>query len=246
MDDTYLSINGLSKRFGSLSVIEDFSLQIAQSEFVCVVGPTGCGKTTLLRCLMGLAKADAGTILLNGQPLSLKESCVGYISQEDTLMPWLNALDNAAFGIKIRGTPRSERRQIAGKALDKLGLSDIASRFPREMSASQQKQVTLARALCAEPEILLMDEPYSQIDSTSRRGLWEDLLRLKAQTGVTVLFITHNVEEAVYLADRIVVLSDKPIVIKQDIRVTLPFPRDIADSAFIELRERVTEEIKWW
>ena len=246
MDKAYLSINGLVKRFDKLSVIDDFTLQIGKGEFVCVVGPTGCGKTTLLRCLMGLTRIDAGKILLNGKPLSLTESSVGYISQEDTLMPWLNALDNAAFGMKIRGVPRRERKQAASDALEKLGLGDISKRFPRELSASQQKQVALARALCVKPEILLMDEPYSQIDSSSRHKLWNELLALKAQTGVTVLFITHNVEEAVYLADRIIVLCDKPIKIKQDIRVSLAFPRDIADEGFIRLRERVTEEIKWW
>ncbi|MCR4577623.1 MAG: ABC transporter ATP-binding protein [Clostridiales bacterium] len=246
MDKAYLSINGLVKRFDRLSVIEDFTLQIGKGEFVCVVGPTGCGKTTLLRSLMGLTPIDAGQILLNGKPLSLSESSVGYISQEDTLMPWLNALDNAAFGMKVRGVPRRERVRAAADAFEKLGLNDISKRFPREISASQQKQVTLARALCVKPEILLMDEPYSQIDSSSRHKLWNELLTLKAQTGVTVLFITHNVEEAVYLADRIIVLSDKPIKIKQDIRVTIPYPRNIADEKFIQLREHVTEQIKWW
>ena len=246
MNSTYLSINNLAKRFDRLSVIEDFSLQIRKGEFVCVVGPTGCGKTTLLRCLMGLTQADAGEILLRGQPLSLRASSVGYISQEDTLMPWLNALENAAFGMKIRGVPRSERKKTARETLAGLGLGDIAARFPRELSASQQKQVALARALAVQPEILLMDEPYSQMDSSSRLKLWNELLELKCQTGVTVLFITHNVEEAVYLADRIIVLSDKPIRIKQDISVSIRHPRNIADNGFIQLRERVTEEIKWW
>ena len=246
MDNTYLSINNLAKRFDRLSVIEDFSLQIRKGEFVCVVGPTGCGKTTLLRCLMGLTQADAGEILLRGQPLSLRASSVGYISQEDTLMPWLNALENAAFGMKIRGVPRSERKKTAREILAGLGLGDIAARFPRELSASQQKQVALARALAVQPEILLMDEPYSQMDSSSRHKLWNELLELKRQTGVTVLFITHNVEEVVYLADRIIVLSDKPIRIKQDISVAVRHPRNIADTEFIRLRERVTEEIKWW
>ncbi len=241
-----LIVSNLTKRFGDLLVLNDISFNVKQNEFLSIVGPTGCGKTTFLNSISKLYDITSGEILLNNEPVDLKKHNLAYIFQEYSNMPWLTVEQNIAFGLKIKNKGKEYIAQQVEWALDLVGLTKYRNYYPDQLSASMLQRAVIARAFAVEPELLLMDEPYGQLDIELRFKLEDELVRLWEKTNTTIIFITHNIEEAVYMSERILVLSNKPTEIKAEIKNGLPRPRDIAHPDFIELRNKVTDLIKWW
>lgn len=241
-----LQVQNLTKRFGDLLVLDDVSFDVKTGEFLCIVGPTGCGKTTFLNSITKLYMPTSGEILLDGEPVDPHKHKIAYIFQEESTMDWLTVAQNVEFGLKVRNMPENERKDKVEEYLEIVGLQDFHDYYPRELSSSMLQRVSIARAFVTEPDLLLMDEPYGQLDIELRFKLEDELIRLWKKTGTTVLFITHNIEEAVYLAERILILTNKPATIKEEVIVDLPRPRDFTDPKFVEIRRHVTEQIKWW
>lgn len=241
-----VQVNHLTKKFGDLLVLNDISFDVKQGEFLCIVGPTGCGKTTFLNSLTKLYEPTSGEILVNNEPVDLQKHNIAYIFQEYSTMEWLTVEENVRFGLDIKKVPRDIADEKVNEYLKIVGLEKYRKYYPNQLSTSMLQRVVIARAFATEPELLLMDEPYGQLDIELRFKLEDELLNLWERTGTTVLFITHNIEEAVYLGERILVLTNKPTTIKTEIQNTLPRPRDIASPDFVQLREEVTELIKWW
>lgn len=241
-----VKVRNLVKRFGDLLVLDDVSFDIWDGEIMCVVGPTGCGKTTFLNSLTKLYDITSGEILVNDEPVDLQKQNVAYIFQETSTMPWLTVEQNVMFGLEIKKTPHAQAMENVEEVLEIVGLKAFRKNYPSQLSASMLQRVVIARAFATKPELLLMDEPYAQLDIELRYKLEDELVKLQERTGTTVIFITHNVEEAVYLGTRIMVLSNKPTKVKEIIHNDMPRPRDIAGDEFVQLRNRVTDAIKWW
>ena len=241
-----LEVKNLVKKFGDLLVLDDISFNVRENEFLCIVGPTGCGKTTFLNSLSKLYDITSGEILINGEPVNLKKHNIAYIFQEYSNMPWLTMRQNVEFGLRIKRLPEDVIKERADYFLNMVGLMKFENYYPSQLSASMLQRATIARAFAVKPEVLLMDEPYGQLDIELRFRLEDELIRLWKEVGTTVIFITHNIEDAVYLSERILVLTNKPKKIKAEIKNDLPRPRDISDPQFVELRNQVTDLIKWW
>ena len=237
-------VSNLTKKFGDLLVLNNVSFDVYEGEFLCIVGPTGCGKTTFLNSLTHLYEPTAGDILFNGEKVDLKKHNITYIFQEYSAMEWLTVRQNVRFGLEMKDYKDIDRK--VDEALELVGLTKFAGYYPKQLSASMLQRVVIARAFATQPELLLMDEPYGQLDVNLRFKLEDEVVRICKQTNTTVLFITHNIEEAVYLGDRILVLTNKPTSIKEIIPDELPHPRDIAAPEFVEMRNRITDLIKWW
>ena len=246
MDNIKVSVKNMTKKFGDLLVLDDVSFDVKKGEFLCVVGPTGCGKTTFLNCITKLYEPTAGEILIDGEPVDLRKHNVSYIFQEYSCMPWLNVEENIAFGLHIKHRPESEVKQAVDEAVEMVGLQDFRRHYPNQLSASMLQRVVIARAFATKPELLLMDEPYGQLDIELRFKLEDELINIWEKLGTTIIFITHNIEEAVYISEDILVLTNKPTKIKERMPNPLPRPRCVTDLDFIEVRERVTDLIKWW
>ena len=241
-----VKVCNLTKKFGDLHVLDNISFNVQKREFLCIVGPTGCGKTTFLNSLTKLYDITAGSILINNEPVNLYRHNISYIFQEYSTMPWLTVEENVGFGLKIKKIHNKERERIVNEMLDLVGLNKFRKYYPKEISASMLQRVVIARAFATKPELLLMDEPYGQLDIELRFKLEDELIKLWQKLKTTVIFITHNIEEAVYLGERILVLTNKPTKIKKEIVNDLSRPRNIADPKFINLINRITELIKWW
>ncbi|UWP60976.1 ABC transporter ATP-binding protein [Ruminococcus gauvreauii] len=241
-----VEVKNLTKKFGDLLVLDDISFNVEKGEFLCIVGPTGCGKTTFLNSLTKLYDLTAGEILVNGESVDPKKHNISYIFQEYSAMPWLSVEDNIRFGLDIKGVPKQEAQENVEEMLDIVGLTKFRKQYPHQLSASMLQRVSIARAFATKPELLLMDEPYGQLDIELRFKLEDELIRLWERLGTTVLFITHNIEEAVYLGQNIMVLTNKPTKVKTVIPDTMPHPRDVTAPEFVELRNHVTDMIKWW
>jgi sulfonate transport system ATP-binding protein len=241
-----VKVRNVTKKFGELLVLDDISFDVADGELLCVVGPTGCGKTTFLNSLTRLYDINAGEILINDEPVDLKRHNISYIFQENSTMPWLNVEKNVSFGLDIKGFPENEKKERVNEVLSIVGLEEYRNYYPRALSASMLQRVVIARAFATKPELLLMDEPYAQLDIELRYKLEDELVKLWQRIGTTVLFITHNIEEAVYLGEKIQILTNKPTKVKTILENPMPRPRDIAAPEFVELRNKVTELIKWW
>lgn len=241
-----VAVSHLTKRFGDLLVLDDISFQVSTGEFLCIVGPTGCGKTTFLNSLTKLYDIDSGEMLVDGEPIDLHKHNVSYIFQEYSTMPWLNIEENIAYGLRIKRLPEDVVRERVDEVIEMVGLSQFRTYYPKQLSASMLQRVVIARAFATKPGLLLMDEPYGQLDLMLKYKLEDELLKLWQKTGTTVIFITHNIEEAVYLSDKIMVLTNKPTKIKTTIDNPLPRPRKVTDPEFVELRNQVTDLIKWW
>ncbi len=240
-----VQVTDLTKRFGDLLVLDKVSFEVYEGEFLCIVGPTGCGKTTFLNSLTHLYEPTSGKILFNGEEVNLEKHNIAYIFQEYSAMEWLTVRQNVRFGLEIKKDYKNIDRKV-DEALELVGLTKFAGYYPKQLSASMLQRVVIARAFATHPELLLMDEPYGQLDINLRFKLEDEVVRLCKQTNTTVIFITHNIEEAVYLGDRILVLTNKPTSIKEIIMDELPHPRDIAAPEFVEMRNRITDLIKWW
>lgn len=245
-NDIILQVSHMTKSFGDLKVLNNVSFEARRGEFLCIVGPTGCGKTTFLNCMTGLYDLTGGQILVNGEPVDTRKHNIAYIFQEYSTMSWLTVEQNVAFGLKMRKKSKEEIAKAVDEVLEMVGLTKYRKYYPVELSTSMLQRVVIARAFAVKPDILLMDEPYGQLDVELRFRLEDELLKLWKELGTTVIFITHNIEEAVYLSENILVLTNKPTTIKQLIPNPLPRPRDIVSPEFIDLREQVTELIKWW
>lgn len=246
MDEIKVKVDHMTKQFGDLLVLDDVSFEVKKGEFLCIVGPTGCGKTTFLNCITKLYEPTKGEILINGEPVNLKKHNVAYIFQEYSTMSWLTVAENVAFGLKMKKLPQQVIDREVAEVLEMVGLTQYQDYYPVELSTSMLQRVVIARAFAVKPELLLMDEPYGQLDVELRFKLEDELLNLWRKTGTTVIFITHNIEEAVYLSENILVLTNKPTTIKEKLANPLPQPRNVVSPEFIDVRNQVTELIKWW
>lgn len=219
--------------------VRDINLEVQSGEFLCFVGPSGCGKTTVLRVVAGLLAPTTGEVRLSGTVIRgpSRERCM--VFQEYALFPWYSALDNVAYGLKLMGMPRSERRRIAEELLGRVGLSGYGSRYPAELSGGMRQRVAIARALAVDPKVLLMDEPFGALDAQTRGELQTELLQIWEQSTKTTLFITHSIEEAVYLADRVLVMASNPGRIIRELTVDLERPRDKQSKEFNELEREI-------
>ncbi len=243
-----LRLEHLSKEFVTITgehiaALEDINLEVQDKEFVCILGPSGCGKTTLLRIIGGLDLATKGSASLNGVPIRGPDPRTAMIFQEYSLYPWRNVLENIMLGLEIRGIPREKRLATARQYLEMVGLDGFERTYPYELSGGMRQRVAVARALAIEPEILLMDEPFGALDAQTRNRMQLELLRIWEVTRKTVIFVTHSVDEAVFLADQIVVLTRRPGRIKEIVQVPQARPRERTAQEFIAIRRHVLDLI---
>lgn len=244
-----LAIEKVSKWFetsrGPVHALDNVSLQVAEGEFVCLVGPSGCGKSTLLNMIAGLEMPGQGTLVAGGKPVKGPSRERMMMFQEAALFPWLDAFSNVMFGLKRKpGLDDRERREVAEYYLKLVGLEKFMHASIHELSGGMKQRVALARALAPNPRVLLMDEPFAALDALTREQLYGDLQRIWAQRHVTIVFVTHNVREAVSLGDRVVLFSPHPGRIREEFRVTLPRPRDINSVEVASYATRITRALK--
>ncbi|WP_405592803.1 ABC transporter ATP-binding protein [Streptomyces sp. NBC_01092] len=249
-----LDVRGLKKVYeGSgrrVEAVRDLTLTVDAGELVCLVGPSGCGKTTLLKCMGGLLTPTSGEVLLEGRRVSGPPPGMAFVFQEygRSLFPWMRVGENVELPLKQKDLGRARRRELVRDALESVGLADAVGAYPWQLSGGMQQRVAIARALAYEPRVLLMDEPFAAVDAQTRADL-EDLVRgLWRERGITILFVTHDIDEAVYLGERVIVLSASPTVVREQLKVDLPAERDQlhtrVDPRFAELRTRVYEQIQ--
>ena len=224
--------------------VEGLDLDVAANEFLCVLGPSGCGKSTLLAAIAGFLKPTRGSIVMDGKPITGPGADRGVVFQEYALLPWMNVLDNAALGLKLRGVPRQERYETARRFLALANLDGVEHKYPHELSGGMKQRVAVARTLANHPDVMLMDEPFAAVDAQTRMTLQEELARIAASSRLTVVFITHSVEEAIFLGDRVAVMTPGPGRIRTIVEV--PFARHdrawarlTADPSFAAMRERL-------
>ncbi|MEJ1922868.1 ABC transporter ATP-binding protein [Microbacterium sp. KHB019] len=234
----------------AVEAIRDLTFSIPQGQLVCIVGPSGAGKTTLLKCIAGLLPATAGRLELEGKAITGPPKTMAVVFQEygRSLYPWMSVQANVELPLKAAGLSKIERRERSTDALEAVGLSDAADKYPWQLSGGMQQRVAIARAVAYRPQILLMDEPFAAVDAQTRADL-EDLVRkIWKELGVTVLFVTHDIDESVYLGQRVIVLSNRPTVVQDDVTIDLPDERDQlstrSDPRFVELRHHIYGEIQ--
>lgn len=243
---TKVKVVNFTKKFGDLLVLDDMNFEIKKNEFVCVVGPTGCGKTTFLNCLTKIYDTTNGEIYIDGEPANPRKHNISFVFQEPSALPWLTVKENLEYGLKIKKVPQKEIDKRVSNIIKIMGLQDLVNAYPRELSVSVEQRIIIGRSFAMQPDLLLMDEPYGQMDINMRFYLEDEVVRLWKELGSTVIFITHNIEEAVYLAERVLILSNKPAKIKEELVIDLPHPRDITDPKFIAYRNYITDKIRWW
>ena len=236
----------LTCQSGRRFLIHDINWQVEKGEHWIVFGMNGCGKTTFLNLLTCLIEPTSGEILVDGEKADPRKHNLAFVFQEPTAYPWLTVKENLGFSLKMKKHPKSYIQTRVQEIAKLMGLENEMDTYPQQLSSSTEQKVVIGRAFAMNPDLLLMDEPYGQMDIKTRFYLEDEVIRLWKELGSTVLFITHNTEEAVYLADRILVLSQKPASVKEDIKVDLPRPRDISSPEFIKMRSYVTDMIKWW
>ncbi len=240
---TFTSKNGQTP----VVALDGVSLTIQTQQFVCVLGPSGCGKTTLLKAIAGLILLDSGEVRIGGERVTGPGSDRAMVFQNFALLPWADVVTNVAFGLELRGGPKAEREARAHDLIAAVGLSGFERHFPRQLSGGMQQRVGLARALAVDPDILLMDEPFGSVDEQTRRLLQEDLLALLDRTRKTVVFVTHSVDEAVRLGDRVVLMTPRPGRVQEEVDVPLPRPRpsDIElNPIFLERKEHLWQRLR--
>jgi NitT/TauT family transport system ATP-binding protein len=238
-----ISIQDVHKVFTSTErevvALKGIDLEIEKGEFVCLLGPSGCGKSTLLNAVAGFSLPTTGSIVAEGKTITEPGPDRGMVFQEYALFPWMTVAQNIAFGLEIQKKPAEFITETVAKLLDTLNLKDFANRFPKDLSGGMRQRVAIARVLALDSPIMLMDEPFGALDALTRRNLQDELLRIWHASGKTILFVTHSIEESIYLADRIVVMTYRPGTIKRDQRVDMPRPRDPAAPAFNDLKREL-------
>ena len=246
-----LEVRDLRKAFRrgtrTVEAIGGFSLTVDEGEFVSIVGPSGCGKSTFLHILGGFEPLDGGTMLLNGAPIGGPGPDRGMLFQEFALFPWRSVIGNVGWALEVQGMPKSERLSRARRYLELVGLAAFAEAYPAELSGGMKQRVALARVLAFEPRILLMDEPFGALDAQTRELMQEELNAIWQQTRNTVLFVTHDIEEAIYLSDRVVVFTARPGRLKDEVRVDIPRPRNIEikkSGRYLDFRNRVWDALR--
>lgn len=251
-----ISIRNASKIFGAqnseqsdqVTALANISFEIPRGEFFCIIGPSGCGKTTLLHTIAGFTKPTQGEVLNDGVPIAGPGPDRIMMFQEYGLFPWLTVWENIEFGLLAKGVPSKERAELIRYYVDMVGLSGFEKRHPAEISGGMKQRVSIARALAPDPDIVLMDEPFAALDSLTRDLLQEEILRIWEKTGKTFVLITHNIEEAVFLGDRVLAMSARPGRIKEIINIDLPRPRDASvrthDKRFAEYKERLSQLLR--
>jgi NitT/TauT family transport system ATP-binding protein len=241
-----LVLNHVSKKFdnASLDTLNDITFTVEDGEFICVIGPSGCGKTTLLNIIAGLEVPTSGMVSLDEKPITGAGPDRAVMFQEPALFPWLNVIDNVKFGLRMAGKDRADQEEIALHYLRMVQLAHFADYHPHQLSGGMKQRAALARALALDSRILLMDEPFSALDKQTRNKLREEVHDVWLQTKKSILFVTHSVEEALFFADRIVMLSANPGTIVEEYKVTLPRPRHIEEQVFIKLRADLLNRIR--
>lgn len=238
-----IRIINLQKTFQSagqeIHALQDINLTIAEVEFVCLLGPSGCGKSTLLNAVAGFIETSAGEVVVDGRIVDAPGPDRGVVFQEYALFPWMTVGRNVAFGLEIKGLSRRDIDGRVNALLHKLNLWEFRERFPKDLSGGMKQRVAIARVLAIDSPIMLMDEPFGALDALTRRSLQKELLRIRREFCKTIIFVTHSIEEAIYLADRIVVMTYRPGTIKFEQQVALPHPRDPAGAEFNELKRKL-------
>lgn len=228
----------------SLTVLENINLEVTENEFVCIIGPSGCGKSTLLRIISGLEEATDGSVLYRGKPHNKPRREIGVVFQNYSLMPWLNVADNIALGLKFRKAPAKDIEAVVNRYLKITGLEKFRKAYPHELSGGMQQRVAIARTLANDPDVVLMDEPFGALDAYTRIVLQKELLRIWEDNKKTILFVTHSVDEAVFLADRIILMSRDKGKIVRDSKITLSRPRDRSDPEYVRLMNELLNELE--
>ncbi len=248
-ETTAVSVKGISKTYpGGIEALSDLSLDFPKGQLTSLLGPSGCGKTTLLKIIAGLLEPTSGQVVVNGQPVTGPGPDRAFVFQDFALMPWASVLRNVAFGLELRGVARSEREAIGAKCIGEVGLGGFENKFPHELSGGMRQRVGLARALAVDADVLLMDEPFSAVDEQTRRKFQEDLLRLVANERKTFIFVTHSIEEAVYVSDQIALLLARPSRVSEIIKPNIS--REIAPDAmrrepvYLDTVERIWSSLR--
>ena len=240
---THIRIAGVNKTFVSgrrqVVALQDIHLEIPHGQFTCLLGPSGCGKSTLLNAVAGFSQPSSGLITVDGAPVTGPGPERGMVFQEYALFPWMTVERNIAFGLEIEGQNRERIAATVEQLLTMLGLVEFRARYPKDLSGGMRQRVAIARVLALDAPIMLMDEPFGALDALTRRNLQDELLRIWTETNKTILFVTHSIEEAIYLADRIVVMTYRLGTVKRDLLVDLPRPRDPAAPAFNDLKREL-------
>ncbi|MGF6183129.1 NitT/TauT family transport system ATP-binding protein [Massilia sp. UYP32] len=243
MNDIHIRIEGVNKVFGAedheVVALQGIDLEIPRGQFTCLLGPSGCGKSTLLNAVAGFAPPSSGAILVDGRPVTGPGPQRGMVFQEYALFPWMTVEQNIRFGLEIKRMRGPEIERRVSDLLGLLSLADFRTRYPKDLSGGMRQRVAIARVLALDSPILLMDEPFGALDALTRRNLQDELLRLWAELKKTILFVTHSIEEAIYLADRIVVMTYRPGTIKRDLLVEIARPRDPAAPEFNQLKREL-------
>ncbi len=234
-----LELRGVEKTFGSLQVLKDIDIRVEQGEFAAIVGPSGCGKSTALRMFAGLEVPSGGEVLAGGKPIKGPSPERMLIFQEHALYPWSTVEENVGLGLELAGVSKPERRQRVNAVLEKVKLSGFNGYYPAQLSGGMKQRAAIARALIMDPEVLLLDEPYGALDALTRLEMQNELLDIWSGSGKTMLLITHDIDEALYLADKIYVMSARPGQIVETIRLDQPRPRNRSSEAFAENRQRI-------
>ncbi|EMA09522.1 ABC transporter ATP-binding protein [Haloarcula marismortui] len=236
-------VDGIGRRYdtpqGSVQALQDVTFDVSAGEFVCIVGPSGSGKTTLFRIIAGLEPATTGTVYLGGDPVEGPGPELGLVFQEYHLFPWRTVSGNVGFGLEKQGVNSERRQQRVDELLELVGLDGFADSYPRDLSGGMKQRVALARALAVNPDLLLMDEPFGAVDAQTKRMLQDELLDIWSETGKTILFVTHDVEEAVKLADQVIVMASEPGRIREIVEVDMDRPRSRSDAEFGDYYERI-------
>jgi NitT/TauT family transport system ATP-binding protein len=241
--EKHISVNGVNKVFRTpdreVIALKDINLEINKGEFVCLLGPSGCGKSTLLNAMAGFSLPTAGEFRVDVKNIVAPGPDRGLVFLDYALFPWMTVAQNITFGLEVQGLDKKAIGEKVDQLLDTLNLSDFRERFPKDLSGGMRQRVAIARVLAIDSPIMLMDEPFGALDALTRRNLQDELLRIWKAFGKTIVFVTHSIEESIYLADRIVVMTYRPGTIKRDERVTIPRPRDPASAEFNELKREL-------